>query len=98
MAAVTGLVAQVSVSSIFAWGDNSAGQLDVPIGTGDVVALAAGGDHSLALQADGTIVAWGDNSSGQNNVHQSAATLRLLRLVVSQFGFAVRWHCDCLGG
>ena len=68
---VTGLVAQVSVSPILAWGDNSAGQLDVPIGTADVVALAAGGDHSLALRPDGSIVAWGDNSSGQNNVPQS---------------------------
>jgi alpha-tubulin suppressor-like RCC1 family protein len=30
-----------------------------------VVAIAAGGDHSLALLADGTIVAWGDNEAGQ---------------------------------
>ncbi len=69
---VTGLVAQISVSPILAWGDNSAGQLDVPIGTTDVVAIAAGGDHSLALRANGTVVAWGDNSSGQSDVPQSA--------------------------
>ena len=50
---VTGLVAQVSVSSIIAWGDNSAQQLNVPIGTVDVVSIAAGGDHCLALRADG---------------------------------------------
>jgi alpha-tubulin suppressor-like RCC1 family protein len=29
------------------------------------VAVAAGGAHSLALQADGTLWAWGDNSGGQ---------------------------------
>jgi alpha-tubulin suppressor-like RCC1 family protein len=29
------------------------------------VAVAAGGYHSLALKADGTVVAWGDNDSGQ---------------------------------
>jgi alpha-tubulin suppressor-like RCC1 family protein len=29
------------------------------------VAISAGGSHSLALQADGTLWAWGDNSSGQ---------------------------------
>ena len=29
------------------------------------VAIAAGGSHSLALQADGTLWAWGDNSFGQ---------------------------------
>ena len=65
---ITGLVAQVSVSSIIAWGDNSAQQLNMPIGTADVVAIAAGGDHSLALQADDSIFPWGDNSSGQSNV------------------------------
>jgi alpha-tubulin suppressor-like RCC1 family protein len=30
-----------------------------------VVAIAAGGRHTLALCSDGTVVAWGDNSSGQ---------------------------------
>jgi alpha-tubulin suppressor-like RCC1 family protein len=72
---VTGLVAQLSVSPILAWGDNSAGQLDVPIGTADAVAIAASGNHSLALRANGTVVAWGDNSSGQNTVPQSASSI-----------------------
>jgi hypothetical protein len=72
---VTGLVTQISVSPILAWGDNSASQLDVPMGTSDIVAVAAGGDHSLALGANGTLVAWGDNSSGQNNVPQSASNI-----------------------
>ncbi|PCH96757.1 MAG: hypothetical protein COB85_03275 [Bacteroidetes bacterium] len=31
----------------------------------DIVAIAAGGDHSLAIKSNGTAVAWGDNSSGQ---------------------------------
>jgi VCBS repeat-containing protein len=30
-----------------------------------VVAIAAGGSHSLALKSDGTLWAWGDNSKGQ---------------------------------
>jgi hypothetical protein len=32
------------------------------------VAIAAGGDHSLAIRNDGTVVAWGANGSGQTNV------------------------------
>ena len=32
------------------------------------VALAAGGYHSLALRADGTVVAWGNNDAGQTVV------------------------------
>jgi alpha-tubulin suppressor-like RCC1 family protein len=31
----------------------------------DVVAIAAGGDHSLALLSDGTVVGWGSNYNGQ---------------------------------
>ena len=68
---VTGVVAQLSVSPIIAWGDNSAQQCSVPLGTVDVASIAAGGEHSLALRADHAIVAWGDNSSGQSNVPQS---------------------------
>jgi pimeloyl-ACP methyl ester carboxylesterase len=32
------------------------------------VAVAAGGDHSLALKSDGTVVSWGDNEYGQSTV------------------------------
>ncbi len=34
----------------------------------DFVAIAAGGAHSLGLEADGSIVAWGLNTFGQCNV------------------------------
>jgi RHS repeat-associated protein len=34
-------------------------------GLSDIVALAAGYEHSLALKADGTLLAWGDNVAGQ---------------------------------
>jgi alpha-tubulin suppressor-like RCC1 family protein len=65
---VTGVVAQVSISSIVAWGDDSAGQLEVPASATNVVAIAAGEAHSLVLRADGSAVGWGDNSYGQNNI------------------------------
>jgi alpha-tubulin suppressor-like RCC1 family protein len=66
---------------IFAWGrnfdgelgDNTATQRNVPVAvsTSDVlagktvIAVAAGGSHSLALCSDGTLAAWGRNDSGQ---------------------------------
>ena len=37
----------------------------MPAGLSNVVAVAGGGDHSLALRSDGTVVAWGYNSVGQ---------------------------------
>ncbi|MDB6171438.1 MAG: hypothetical protein JWL59_749, partial [Chthoniobacteraceae bacterium] len=41
---------------------------DVPGGLSDVVAIAAGDSHSLALKSDGTVAAWGDNSQGATDV------------------------------
>ena len=62
--------------SVWAWGDNASGDLGdttvaarpvpVPVsGLGPVsgvIAIAAGGDGSLALKADGTVLAWGDRT------------------------------------
>lgn len=44
---------------IVAWGDNSAGQTDVPPDLTNVVGIAAGNWHGLALTANGTVTAWG---------------------------------------
>jgi alpha-tubulin suppressor-like RCC1 family protein len=52
-------------------GDNTHGQRTVPAGLNGVVAVAAGGNHSLALKADGTVAAWGYwnlNDHGQSTV------------------------------
>jgi hypothetical protein len=53
---------------VVAWGSNTFGQVTVPAGLTNVVAIAAGRNHNLALRNDGTVVAWGDNRFGQCNV------------------------------
>lgn len=69
-------VALKADGSVWAWGNNSAGQLGVrgvtystrPIqvpGLSDVVTIAAGFSHVLAMRRDGTVFAWGDNSNGE---------------------------------
>lgn len=64
---------------VWAWGRNTYGQLGVagansvppvkvslvPQPLGDIVAVAAGAEHSVALKRDGTVWAWGQNSLGQ---------------------------------
>jgi hypothetical protein len=52
---------------VVAWGQIAAGATDMPAGL-NAVAIAAGGSHSLALRADGTVVGWGDNYYGQTTV------------------------------
>ncbi len=65
--------------TVWAWGDNWRGQLGLgdeylrwsyprPVKVEqltEVVAIAAGGGHSLALRSDGTVWAWGYNDDGQ---------------------------------
>ena len=50
--------------TVVAWGDKPT----VPAGLSSVVAIAAGGYHTVALKQDGTVVAWGNNGSGQTTV------------------------------
>jgi hypothetical protein len=60
--------------TLVAWGENTdaegnvTAQSVVPWGLTNVVAIAAGEYHSLAVKRDGTVVAWGDNSQDQCNV------------------------------
>ncbi len=67
-----------SDGSLWAWGGNSDGQLGFgnlneydqyspqQVGNGhNWIAMAAGGDHNLALQANGRMYSWGRNSYGQ---------------------------------
>jgi hypothetical protein len=51
--------------SVFAWGDDRAGQATVPpAAQRGVVAIAAGATHSLALLSNGAVVTWGTFSLG----------------------------------
>jgi alpha-tubulin suppressor-like RCC1 family protein/6-phosphogluconolactonase (cycloisomerase 2 family) len=62
--------------AVLAWGLNASGELgngnninsNVPVavnGLTGVIAVAGGGNHSVAVKSDGTVWAWGDNSLGQ---------------------------------
>ena len=78
--------------TVWAWGNNFHGQAgigttnaaqSVPVqvtNLASVVAIAAGGWHSLALKTDGTVWAWGRNNYGQagngtTNVNQTVPVL-----------------------
>jgi Regulator of Chromosome Condensation (RCC1) repeat protein len=53
--------------SLKAWGRNNQGQCSVPSGK-NYVAIAAGGEHSIALKGDGSLTGWGSDSHGQRTV------------------------------
>lgn len=100
---VTSHVAQVTVGQIDGWGENWCGELDVPPGLDDVVMLAAGDLHALALRSDGTVVAWGDNLHGQCDVpedlHDAVAIAAggSHSLALRRNGTVVTWGYDKRG-
>jgi alpha-tubulin suppressor-like RCC1 family protein len=53
--------ALVEVVQVFAWGATNAGVLNLPPGLSNVVQVAAGSSHSLALRSDGSVLGWGEN-------------------------------------
>ena len=53
---------------------NHFGQTQVPEGLTDVIAIAAGIQHSLAVKSDGTVIACGQNDAGQINVPPGVST------------------------
>jgi alpha-tubulin suppressor-like RCC1 family protein len=50
--------AELPAGRVRAWGDNSFGQTNVPLGATNVVALSARGELSMALKADGQVLVW----------------------------------------
>jgi alpha-tubulin suppressor-like RCC1 family protein len=65
---VTSSNVTLSVSQFAAWGNNQFGQTNFVSAISNVVAIASGSDHNLALRNDGTVAAWGFNTFGQANV------------------------------
>ncbi|MCL4181282.1 MAG: hypothetical protein KJ072_26525, partial [Verrucomicrobia bacterium] len=68
LGSVRSVTATLSLTLVMAWGTNALGQLEVPAGLHDAVALGSGDAHGLAVKADGTVVAWGDDRYGQTRI------------------------------
>ena len=86
---------------IEAWGLNTSGELDVPIGS-DFTAIAAGDNHNLALRADGSLVEWGYNSSNvldvpSGNDFVDISTGDLHSVAIRSDGSLFVWGDDSFG-
>jgi parallel beta-helix repeat protein len=67
--------ASLTLARVLAWGLNTFGQTNVPVGLTNVAAIAGGWRHSVALKFDGTVIAWGSNNNGQTNVPASLSNV-----------------------
>ena len=95
--------AQLVLTPVALSGDNSFGQSEVITAATNVIAVAAGAWHTLALKADGTVAAWGDDSVGQCEV-PLALTDALAIAAGGYHGLAIRanssvaaWGADDYG-
>lgn len=83
-------LALTASGAVWAWGDNTFGQLGNGVGSTStpvqvvglpnpasnrVTAIAAGANHSLALTQDGTVWDWGQNSYGQLGVKPNSGSV-----------------------
>ncbi len=92
-------------NQVIAWGDNSAGQTAMPADArSDIVAIAAGADHTVALKQDGRVIAWGGNYYGQTTVPAAAqsgvkaiAAGGYFTVVLKQDGSVLAWGSDFAG-
>src|SRR6185436_14214452 len=96
---------------VVAWGRNNDGQCAVPGGLSNVVAIAAGGHHSLAVKSDGTVVAWGAGKTVKSdglNIGQSlvptglsgviaVAAGELHSVALKSDGTVLAWGWDAYG-
>ncbi len=82
---------------VVVWGDNYAGQTNVPADLNHVTAMAAGGAFILALKADGSVVGWGDNTYGQTSVPAGLSSVSAIAaggyhsLALKSNGTVVAW-------
>jgi len=98
-------LAVISDGTLWAWGSNSSGRTGLGIGTSSTFvptqigtasnwqSVSAGGSHSLAVRADGTLWAWGANTNGQLGDNTTTQ-----RLVPTQIGTATNWQSVSAGG
>src|SRR5213594_1336165 len=73
------------IGKVVAWGSNTLGQTNVTPDLTNVIAIAAGSVHSVALKNDGTVRAWGTNNHGETNVPPGLTNV----LAVAAAGFYV---------
>jgi hypothetical protein len=76
---------------VFAWGPDAGVEFGEPLPMSAVVAVAAGKDHSLALDSDGRVGAWGDDTLGQTEV---PAGLSEVIAVAAGDGFSMALRID----
>src|SRR5512137_468377 len=90
-----------AAGTLLAWGSGPATNCLADLT--NVVAISAGGDHALALLADGTVKAWGNNSYQQIEIPATATNVVAVsagfyhNLALRADGTVVHWGANNQG-
>jgi hypothetical protein len=93
--------ATLLIGNLLSWGNPE--HTNAPLVFSNVVGIAAGGYHGLALRADGTAVGWGSNDSKQADVPEGLSNIVALAagyhhsLALRADGIVVAWGNNGLG-
>jgi hypothetical protein len=95
--------ALLEIVALGAWGDNSLGQLGVSAFATNLIAIAAGDWHSLALRGNGSVIAWGADFDSQCCIPPALADAVALAgggyhsLALKADGDVIAWGENCYG-
>jgi alpha-tubulin suppressor-like RCC1 family protein len=102
--------ALLSVAELAAWGagtvivgGTNSGQSLPPHGLSNLLSVAGGSLHSLALKPDGRVIAWGYNAQGQTNINAAATNIAAIacgwghNLALRSNGTLVAWGYNLNG-
>lgn len=100
LAVVHGFDQILDEAYVVGWGADYLGQIDIPPGLSNAVAIAGAYDHSLALRNNETVLGWGDNTFNQTNV--PAGLTNALAIAGGQYysmaltngGSVISWGAD----
>ena len=83
--------------SVRAWGDNAAGQCDVPVFPTNTISIAAGMEFSLALLSNGSVVQWGWGATNLNSSATAIAVGDYHSLAILTNGTVTAWGTNDFG-
>jgi hypothetical protein len=95
--------ASLGVVPLVVVGDNSLSQLAVTGAATNLIAVAAGGGHSLGLRFNGSVIAWGANTYGECSVPTDLSDVVAIAagdyhsLALKANGQVVAWGFNCYG-
>jgi alpha-tubulin suppressor-like RCC1 family protein len=85
------------------WGDNSFGELEVPVNLTNAIAISAGEGRTLVLRSDGSLTAWGLNAYGNASIPAGLGTVVAIvcggyhNLVLRSDGTVAAWGYNANG-